>query len=311
MCLRSGIAACFLVGCVCSSGGDFVAESKETKVRVIAHRGASAYAPENTLAAFRIAAEMKADFFELDCTLSSDGEVIVIHDDTLERTTGLNGKVIQTTAAEISTTEAGEWFDPKFKGEPVPTLAQTLDFAKDTIGVYIEIKDSDPNDAELLKTLMALGREKGGLLPTHRDAILAEIEKDGTPNLELTRKVIQLVRDRGMKDEIVIQSFSPIVCAVALIEAPEMRTELLASGSDENPQQWPDFLAWAEMLNVHGFNCNKNMVTRDLVDDFHERGATLAVWTVNSEEDMRKLAGMGVDLLITDKPDVCLEVLGR
>jgi glycerophosphoryl diester phosphodiesterase len=288
-----------------------MAESKEKKVRVIAHRGASAYAPENTIAAFRLAAEMKADFFELDCTLSSDGVMIVIHDDTLDRTTGLKGKVIRTTAAEIAETEAGAWYDAKFKGEPVPTLAQTLDFAKGTIGVYIEIKDSDPGDGDLLGTLMALGKEKGGLLPAHRDAVLAAIEKDGTVNLELTRKVIQLVRDRKMKDEIVIQSFSPIVCAIALIEAPEMRTELLASGSDTNPEQWPYFLAWAEMLKVHGFNCNRNMVTQELVDDFHGRGVTLAVWTVNSKRLMQRLAELGVDLLITDRPDVCLEVLGR
>lgn len=288
-----------------------MAESKYSDVQVIAHRGASAYAPENTLSAFRLASEMGAHYFELDCTLSSDGQVIVIHDDTLDRTTNMKGSVMGTSSSAIQNAEAGTWFNPKFQGEPVPTLANALNFAKGTIGVYIEVKDSDPNDAELLDSLMALGKASGGILPAKRDEALALIKESGTPNLELTRKVIAQVRERGMEKEIVIQSFSAVVCAVALIEAPDLRTELLASGSDSNPQQWPDFLAWAEFLGAHGFNCNREMATEELVESFHARGVTVAVWTVNSTRDMQRLADIGVDFLITDRPDVCLETLGH
>lgn len=291
--------------------GVAMAQSDPTEVKVIAHRGASAYAPENTLAAFRLASEMKADFFELDCTLSLDGEVIVIHDDTLDRTTPLEGSVMKTVAAAIIALDAGSWFDSKFSEEKVPTLKQTLDFAKDTIGVYIEIKDSDPNDETLLKVLYELGQAKGGLLPDSADDVMNAIEGSNSPNLELTRKVIELVRERKMEDEVVIQSFSPIVCAVALIEAPEIRTELLAAANKDDPEMWPMFQEWGKMLQAHGFNCHKDLVTRRLVEEFHALGMSMAIWTVNDERDMKRLAEMGVDSLITDRPDVCLSTLGR
>lgn len=287
--------------------GESMAESSKTEV--IAHRGASYYAPENTLSAFRLADEMDAEFFELDCTLSSDGEVIVIHDNTLDRTTPLKGKVIETPALTILNTEAGAWFDKKFRGEPVPTLDQTLNYAKDTIGVYIEIKDSDEKDGALLATLLKYGHEKKGLLPDHKDFVLKTIEANGTANLELTRKVIEAVRERDMEDEVVIQSFSPVVCAVAMIEAPEIRTELLAGASSDNPQIWKDYLAWGDYLNTPGFNCSKHSVTAELVAKLHKQGRTNAVWTVNDRKTMEKLIRFGTDRIITDRPDLCREVI--
>ncbi|MFP6583079.1 MAG: glycerophosphodiester phosphodiesterase family protein [Candidatus Hydrogenedentota bacterium] len=291
--------------------GVTMADSKTNEVTVIAHRGASKYAPENTLAAFELAYTMKADYFELDCTLSKDGEVIVIHDDTLDRTTNIRGRVMNTASDVIGKADAGTWFDEKFAGEPVPTLGESLDMAKGKIGVYIEIKDSDRHDKELLDLLFVLGNKEGSLLPEAQDKVLRIIEEADTPNLELTRKVIQQVRDRGMENEIIIQSFSPIVCAIACIEAPEMRTELLASSINDNPDQWPDYQTWAKLLKPKGFNCHKNLVTQELVDEFHELGMTLAVWTVDGKREMQNLAAMGVDALITNRPDVCLEVLGR
>lgn len=291
--------------------GVTMAESKTNDVTVIAHRGASKYAPENTLAAFELAHTMKADYFELDCTLSKDGEVIVIHDDSLDRTTNIQGRVMDTQSEVIVKADAGAWFDEKFAGEFVPTLGQSLDMAKGKIGVYIEIKDSDRHDQELLDLLFAQGNKEGSLLPELQDNVISHIEDAESPNLELTRKVIEQVRDRGMESEIIIQSFSPIVCAIACIEAPEMRTELLASSSNDNPDQWPDYQTWAKLLKPEGFNCHKNLVTQELVDEFHELGMTLAVWTVDGKREMQNLAAMGVDALITNRPDVCLEVLGR
>jgi len=123
---------------------------------VIAHRGASAYAPENTLAAFALAAEMGANWFELDCTLTRDGEVIVIHDDTIDRTTGAKGSVAEMTLSELKQYDVGSWFDPKFAEERFPTLGEALDLAKEKrIGVYVEIKNSD-DDRELMRELLAL-----------------------------------------------------------------------------------------------------------------------------------------------------------
>ncbi len=107
-------------------------------VRVIAHRGASGTRPENTLAAFRRAAELGADMVELDVQLTRDREVVVIHDFTLERTTDGTGAVRERTLAEIRRLDAGAWFDTRFAGERVPTLAEVL--AAVPLGVNVELK---------------------------------------------------------------------------------------------------------------------------------------------------------------------------
>ena len=97
---------------------------------LIAHRGASALAPENTLAALSRAAEDGADVVELDVHLASDGSVVVLHDGCLRRTTSGWGWVDRKTLADLKTLDAGRWFDPLFAGEPIPTLAETLDWAR-------------------------------------------------------------------------------------------------------------------------------------------------------------------------------------
>ena len=277
---------------------------------VIAHRGASADAPENTLAAFRLAAEMNAPWFELDCTLTVDGDVVVIHDTTMDRTTPLSGKVIETPTAQVIAADAGSWFDAKFADEKVPTLKAVLEYSKNTIGVYIEIKDSG-NDHALNESLFTMTEGNDSLIPKHKDEVMRRIEASGTVNLELTRKVIQLVRDHNMEKEIVIQSFSPVVCAIALIEAPDLRTEFLAAGSSSNPEQWPNNQRWVRLLNAHGFNIHKGLATKALIDEMHKEGRTVAVWTVNGKREMQNLLNMGVDFLITDRPDVALEILSN
>src|ERR1035437_6734016 len=93
-------------------------------VGVIAHRGASAYAPENTLAAFDLASQMRAGWFELDCMLTRDGQVVVIHDDTLDRTTNGHGPVAAMTLAELKRLDAGSWKGPMFAGQRLPALAE-------------------------------------------------------------------------------------------------------------------------------------------------------------------------------------------
>jgi len=106
-----------------------------------AHRGASATAPENTLAAFREALAAGADGIELDVHLSADGVPVVIHDDTLERTTDGAGPVSAQSAALLQSLDAGSWFSPEFSGEPLPTLAETLQLLAGHLRVNLEVKD--------------------------------------------------------------------------------------------------------------------------------------------------------------------------
>ena len=108
----------------------------------IAHRGASGRAPENTHAAFAAALELGAEAIELDCQLSADGELVVIHDETLERTTDGAGAVGDRTAAELAALDAGAWFAPQFAGERIPRLADVLAQVRDRVTLNVEIKSA-------------------------------------------------------------------------------------------------------------------------------------------------------------------------
>ena len=128
---------------------------------VIAHRGASGSAPENTLAAFRRAEQMGAAMIELDVQLSRDGEAVVIHDWTLERTTDGHGAVRDRTLAELRALDAGSWFGPAFRGEHVPTLREVLDAVR--LPVNVELKPCGDDGVErralmVVEQAGALGR---------------------------------------------------------------------------------------------------------------------------------------------------------
>lgn len=298
-----------LVGCLVVVGCATTGEGGTHRMPgIIAHRGASAYAPENTLAAFRLADELEADWFELDCTLTRDGQVLVIHDDKVDRTTTGKGEVRTLSLEEVKRFDAGGWKDPKFAGERLPTLAEALDLAKGRIGVYIEIKNS-ADDEELMARILDVAKDHETLTPELWIKVRALIENSGSANLELTRKVIALVRDRHMQKKVVIQSFSPVVCAVAVAEAPEIRTEILGGDDKKKPEMWEGFLRWGYLLDVAGFNPHKEAVTPGRLAAFHAAGKTVSVWTVDDEADMRRLAEWGVDNIITNKPDLCRKVL--
>ncbi|MCL6482167.1 MAG: glycerophosphodiester phosphodiesterase [Firmicutes bacterium] len=112
-----------------------------TRPWVIAHRGASGHAPENTLAAFRRAVELGAQFIETDLRLTRDSHLVALHDETLDRTTSGHGRVEDYTLAELRALDAGAWFAPEFAGERIPTLAEILAFSHEhDIGFYLEIK---------------------------------------------------------------------------------------------------------------------------------------------------------------------------
>lgn len=110
------------------------------KPLIIGHRGASAYAPENTMASFKKAHELAADMIELDIHRSMDGELFVIHDDDTKRTTGTPGLIKLMSSSEIKTLDAGSWFGEEFAGEKIPTLEEVMEWAKGKIQINIEIK---------------------------------------------------------------------------------------------------------------------------------------------------------------------------
>jgi glycerophosphoryl diester phosphodiesterase len=110
--------------------------------------------PENTLASLRAAIELGCDAVEFDLHLSRDGRIVVIHDDALNRTTNGQGSVRERTLAELRRLDAGSWFDPRFRGERIPTLEEVLDLAPKDVGLYAEVKDGRPPMLERLVPLV-------------------------------------------------------------------------------------------------------------------------------------------------------------
>jgi len=130
-------SAVLFVVVFCFSGVLF---PQSNKILVTAHRGASSYAPENTIASIKEAIKMKADNAEIDVQETSDGEIILLHDGNLKRTTGYDKNIWEASYAEVKKLDAGSWFSEKYKGEPVPRFAALLDAIKKKIHLNIELK---------------------------------------------------------------------------------------------------------------------------------------------------------------------------
>ena len=123
-------------------------------MEIFAHRGASAHAPENTMAAFVAAYDQRADAIELDVHVAADGTIVVIHDDTVQRTTQGTGAVAQLTYDQLRRLDAGSTFGASFRGERIPTLAEVLDFVRSTsMRVNIEVKGANLSEERLLQLI--------------------------------------------------------------------------------------------------------------------------------------------------------------
>jgi glycerophosphoryl diester phosphodiesterase len=282
------------------------------QLQIIGHRGASHDAPENTLAAFALAADQHADWFELDCLLTRDGVVVVSHDSDTKRVGDRELSISGSTMAELRQVDVGSHKGPQFAGERLPTLAEAFELAqKRKIGVYIEIKRT-ATDHDLEKTILAKYRDLPGAADTVvRHGILGMIDAAQTTNTLLTAKTIELVRKYKLEGNIVIQSFSPIICAKAQQLAPELRVELLVGDNQEKPYIWNNFMVWQRLLNVAGTNISLTSVTPERVKDLHAAGRTIAVWTVDEPADARRIAALGVDGIITNRPAFIREALAQ
>jgi glycerophosphoryl diester phosphodiesterase len=147
-------------------------KTDKNRFLVSAHRGASGWAPENTLASFKKAIEMKSDYSELDVHLSKDGQVVLMHDDSLRRTTGTRAAVWDLTLAELKKLDAGSWLAPEFKGEPIPTLTEVIRTVKGKMKLNIEIKISRSEPEIAQKVVDIIRAEK-----FTRDVMITSFDK--------------------------------------------------------------------------------------------------------------------------------------
>lgn len=238
------------------------------RLRVIAHRGHSAVAPENTLAAVRAAIEVGADMVEIDVSLSADGQLVVIHDETLDRTTDGSGEVAGTTLAEIRRLDAGSWFSPAFAGEGVPTLDEVLAEVERRVLLNVEIK--------------------------------SEAVQRG-----IVDKVAAAIRSRRMTGEVIVSSFAPTALEQMRDAAPEIRTAVLFN---PDYHAGGDAVAIVRGLGASAFNVKRTRLTRAMLRSCRDAGIPVAVYTVDSSRRLRKVMERGVHAVFTNHPDRGLEV---
>lgn len=236
---------------------------------ILAHRGASAYAPENTLAAFDLAIQQGADGLELDVKLTADGQVVVIHDPTVDRTTGTHGYVKDMSLAELRSLDAGSFFSEKFENERIPTLEEVFD------------------------TL------------AKRTFINVELTNYNTPRDHLVETVCMLVRKFGLQKRILFSSFFAGNLAKARSYLPEVPTGLLAWAGILGA--WPRSFGFA-FGNYDALHPNVKDTTHQQVQRVHRLKKRIHVWTVNAEDDMRHLFEWGVDAIITNDPQLAVKV---
>ena len=236
---------------------------------IFAHRGASAHAPENTLAAFKTALEQGADAIELDAKLSSDGIVVVIHDESVNRTTGAPGLVSQTSLAGLRALDAGSFLSDKFCGEKIPTLEEVFE---------------------------AVGQ---------RTFINVELTNYKTPDDHLIESVCMLVRKFRMQERVLFSSFLPSNLAKARGLLPEVPCALLAIQGPLGV--WARSFGFV-FGSYQAFHPYLKDVTRQQLDRVHRLNRRAHVWTVNSAEDMRRLFDWGVDGIFTDDPQLAVQV---
>jgi glycerophosphoryl diester phosphodiesterase len=235
---------------------------------VIAHRGASLIAPENTLLAFRLAAELGADAIELDAKLTADGHAVIHHDRTLDRTTDGSGPLSAKTLEELQRLDAGSHLDRKFAGECIPTLRQ----------VFQEIGD---------RLLMNI-----------------ELTNYSRPFNQLPEVVSRMIFEFDLMGRVLISSFNPIALIKMRRLAPEIPLGLLVM--DTEPFWLIAFFRL--MTPYQAYHPSFPMVDKQLVQREHHLGHRVNVWTVNEEDKIRELVSMGIDGVITDVPDIAHEV---
>ncbi len=248
---------------------------------VVAHRGYSGRYPENTVSAFEAAIEAGADMIELDVCLTKDRVPVVIHDQTLERTTDGHGLVSEVTLSELKKLDAGSWFSPEFKGESIPTLEEILLQIRGKILVNIEIKpesyeSAGPDDA--IEKQICIMVEKFGMAES---VLISSFEHSFFPRIKLWH--------------------SKHNNQTTLRTAPLQETEF----SEEN------VLKLCKGTEAYSFHPDERFVTPSLIEILKANRFRTIAYTINDENRIEQLAQWRVTGVITDEPELMWKVLRK
>jgi len=239
---------------------------------VIAHRGASAYFPENTIPSFEGAIAMGADMVELDVQLASDKEVVVFHDEKLSRCTDGRGRIADHTLAQLKKMDAGIWYDKKFQNTRIPTLAEVLGVCKNKIAMNIEIK------TEAVSKMFFGGIEE---------------------------KCLKIVEQSGMNGHVVFSSFDPRAI-MHLKQIDNNVTVAVLFEKKHYGSKLPSDII--NSLRADAFNCSISNFKKEWLTNIKSNNIPVNIYTVNDVENMRRFLDMGLSGIFTDNPDILKRV---
>lgn len=231
---------------------------------IIAHRGASGYAPENTIAAINLAIKQGCDGIEMDVQLTQDGEVVVYHDWTVDRTTNGTGEIKDLTLEEIRKLDAGSWFSHEFIGEKVPTLEEVLKYIPKTLLLNVEIKSKSFD-------------ERG-----------------------LEDKVADILKKHDRIEHTVVSSFNHL----CIQKISKINSDIKLGGLYEAHLLEACKYFESNNLNLYSLHPNNYYLNADLVKEAQDNGMKLYCWTVNDVKRARELQLLGVNGIITNYPDI-------
>ena len=244
---------------------------------IAAHRGGALLWPENSLLAFRNAAELGADLLETDVHLTADGEVVILHDPTLDRTTNGRGPVGAMKMADVAKLKL-KTADGKLVDETVPKLTELFD-------------------------VMQLGSAQ----------LLLEIKVNAqrTPYPGIEKKVLDLVRANGLRDRVFIMAFEEATLTRVRAIDPDIRTVLLVSqGRAKNAAGAREAVKWTTAARANVLGIDHRVLDAEVVSAAHAANVRVAAWTVNEESDLKRVIGLGVDVVISDRPDLARKAAG-
>ena len=234
----------------------------EGRPLVLGHRGASADAPENTLAAFKLAIEQGADGVELDVRRCATGEVVVFHDEDAARIAGVPLRVADAPLAELRALDVGTHRDPRFRGERIPLLEEVLAALP---GAFVNV----------------------------------ELKSRGRPDVGLAAAVARVLRVAGAGGRAIVSSFDYRLVVAFRVAAPEIPVGLLVEA--ERPRPLLTALA-TRLVGPAAIHPDRRLVTPARARSWSARGLALFVWTVDDPEEARRLAALGAAAIITNVP---------
>lgn len=251
-------------------------------IAVIAHRGASALAPENTIPAYEAAIRIGARFMECDIHRTCDGHWVVIHDDTTLRTTGSPGNVHEMTLAEIKALDAGAWKGSEFAGTKIPTLEE----------------------------LLAVTRGEGRKLAVEIKPPPRETRDEAADARDIDEICDALARAGAGPEDLVIFAWAPDILRRMREKQPEMTTTLLMAAPPMQGALRQDLFRKAAAAGATILGVENKRLDKAFFEMAHKEGLKVWVWTVDDPRAMERLAGFGADGIISNDPGLAARILG-